>query len=263
MRPGKDTWITALASGIAAILLWSTEPGHAIDGPSFDCGHGVNTALAMILCNSSDAATADWNMSSAFWAAFKGDKDEKEQNAFNRSISLRCSASSAALATRSDLRISSAGGSAHHGSARQMRDQRVRHPHRNVAGQLQGDALSESRLTPEKHIEIQQALIVKGLLQNQVQKYRANADGQFGPNTRAAIWDYQRSIGARPTGFLSDQQRLALLESPRRLKPAQPARQPKPRLNRLRSMRRNRLKSRRSAPRNRLNKKRRTERKNG
>src|SRR5262249_4196464 len=42
----------------------------------------------------------------------------------------------------------------------------------------------------------------------------ANADGQFGPNTRSAIKDFQSSIRARETGFLSSDQRMALLESP-------------------------------------------------
>ena len=83
-----------------------------------------------------------------------------------------------------------------------------------LRGKLQGDALVESKLSPEEHIEIQAALIQKGFLRNRFRDYGANADGQFGPNTRSAIKDFQRSIGARETGFLSDKQRVELVESP-------------------------------------------------
>jgi peptidoglycan hydrolase-like protein with peptidoglycan-binding domain len=62
-------------------------------------------------------------------------------------------------------------------------------------------------------MEIQDALINKGFLVNRVEGYRANADGSFGPNTRSAIKNFQRSIGASGTGFLSEQQRIELLES--------------------------------------------------
>ncbi|QHP69450.1 peptidoglycan-binding protein [Bradyrhizobium sp. LCT2] len=206
----KATWITTLAS----VLLCSTGSVHAIDGPSFDCSHGVNTALAIILCSNSDAASADWNMSSAFWAAFKSDRDETEQNAFNQSVSWRCGLPPqpsqldrfygfppppAQPITQAHVNCVI--------SAFNARTAILR-------ARLRRDALLESKLTPEEHIEIQQALIIKGFLRNRVQKYRANPDGQFGLNTRAAIRDYQRSIGASPTGFLSDQQRVAVLQSP-------------------------------------------------
>jgi peptidoglycan hydrolase-like protein with peptidoglycan-binding domain len=83
-----------------------------------------------------------------------------------------------------------------------------------LRSKLTGDALVESKLSPEEHIEIQAALIQKGFLRNRFRDYGANADGQFGPNTRSAIKDFQRSIGGRETGFLSSDQRMALLESP-------------------------------------------------
>ena len=215
MLPSKATWITTLASGIATILLSSTGSGHAVDGPSFDCSHGVNTSLAIILCSNSDAAKADWNLSSAFWAAFKNDRDENEQNAFNQSMRWRCS-----LPTQPS-ELDRLYGFPLRPAAQPITEVHVRcvisvfnARTAILRARLRGDALVESKLTPEEHIEIQQALIVKGWLRNRVQKYRANADGQFGPNTRAAIRDYQQSVGATPTGFLSAPQRLALLESP-------------------------------------------------
>src|SRR5262249_37095570 len=83
-----------------------------------------------------------------------------------------------------------------------------------LRSRLTGDALVESKLSPEEHIEIQVALARKGFLQNRVRYYGTNADGQFGPNTRAAIKEFQRSVGAQATGYLSGEQRLALVESP-------------------------------------------------
>jgi hypothetical protein len=162
----------------------------------------VNTALAIILCSNSDAAKADWNLSSAFWAAFKNGEDENEQNAFNQSISGRCGL------PPQPSELDRLYGFPFRPAAQPITEAHVRcvisvlnTRTAILRATLRGDALVESKLTPEEHIEIQQALIVKGWLRNRVQKYRANADGQFGPNTRAAIRDYQQSVGARPTGF--------------------------------------------------------------
>ena len=52
----------------AGAILLSGAPAFAIDGPSFDCTHGVNSALAIILCSAPEAARADWDLVSAYWA---------------------------------------------------------------------------------------------------------------------------------------------------------------------------------------------------
>src|SRR5262249_32671127 len=49
-------------AGIGALLLSGGAPALAFDGPSFDCSHGVNSALAMILCRVPEAAQADWDL---------------------------------------------------------------------------------------------------------------------------------------------------------------------------------------------------------
>ena len=59
---GKASWITTLTIGIVAVLLCGTNSAHAVDGPSFDCSRGVNSALAIILCDDSNAAKADWDL---------------------------------------------------------------------------------------------------------------------------------------------------------------------------------------------------------
>ena len=216
--------ILAPIAGIGAILL-SSVPGFAVDGPSFDCTHGVNSALATILCSAPEAAQADWDLASAYWAF---STDDRDQTAFGQSMNQRCALPRQETAeervgrafaqdvgrriwsytppvpgpqpiTQNHVRCVVA---AFHNRAAMLRSK------------LKGDALAESKLSPEEHMQIQAGLIEKGFLRNRFRDYGANADGQFGPNTRAAIKDFQRSIGARETGFLSYDQRMALIESP-------------------------------------------------
>ncbi len=82
-----------------------------------------------------------------------------------------------------------------------------------LRSKLTGDALAESLLGPEQHAELQQALAEKGFLDSD-QIGPGTHDGEFGPITREAIKQYQQSLGASASGFLSNDQRLALLETP-------------------------------------------------
>jgi hypothetical protein len=216
--------ILAPIAGIGAILL-SSIPGFAVDGPSFDCTHGVNSALATILCSAPEAAQADWDLASAYWAF---STDDRDQTAFGQSMNQRCAL------PRQETAEERVGRAFAQDVGRRIWSytppvpgpQPITQNHvrcviaafRNRAAmlrsKLKGDALAESNLSPEEHKEIQVALIEKGFLRNRFRDYGANADGQFGPNTRAAIKDFQRSIGAREIGFLSYDQRMALTESP-------------------------------------------------
>ena len=212
-------------AGIGAILL-SSVPGSAVDGPSFDCSHGVNIALAVILCSVPEAAHADWDLVSAYWAF---STDDRDQRAFSQSINERCALPRRETEEERVGRAFAQGlGGTTWGAPRLpvLSPQPITQNHvmcvttafRNRAAmlrsKLKGDALAESNLSPVQHKEIQVALIEKGFLRNRFRDYGANPDGQFGPNTRSAIKDFQRSIGARETGFLSDKQRMELLESP-------------------------------------------------
>ena len=60
-------------------------------------------------------------------------------------------------------------------------------------------------MTPEQLSQIQQALITLGF-------FHGEADGEFGPLTRAAIRRYQEAKGLPQNDFLSNEQRQALLE---------------------------------------------------
>src|SRR5262249_8942542 len=61
---------------------------------------------------------------------------------------------------------------------------------------LYGEAMDEAQLTPEQTMTIQMLLKNKSFL-------AANEaiDGVFGPTTRSAMGDWQRSVGQRATGF--------------------------------------------------------------
>ena len=73
---------------------------------------------------------------------------------------------------------------------------------------LTGDAMSEAQLTPEQAVATQRALKAKGLLAE-----KEALDGVFGPATREAIGNWQRSMGVPATGFGSVDL-LAALQSP-------------------------------------------------
>jgi hypothetical protein len=76
-----------------------------------------------------------------------------------------------------------------------------------LRSKLTGDALVESQLSPKQHAELQAALAAKGF-------GSGTHDGEFGPITRTSIKQFQQSLGASPSGFLSRDQRSALLERP-------------------------------------------------
>jgi hypothetical protein len=63
---------------------------------------------------------------------------------------------------------------------------------------LSGPALEEAQVTPPDAVTIQEALKERGMLSES-----ATVDGVLGPETRAAISDFQRLSGLTATGFAS------------------------------------------------------------
>lgn len=197
----------------------------AFDGPSFDCSHGVRQTLAAILCSVPEAAQADWDISNAYWALYS---DDREETAFGQNVNRRCALPALEFSQEQAGRMLLQGmGNAMLGTQLPFPGPRTvmashvrcvidafRDRARLIRSKLTGDALAESNLSPEDHIAIQEALTQKGFMQNRVKGYGANADGQFGPNTRSAITSFQTSIGGQATGFLTDSQRLSLIETP-------------------------------------------------
>ena len=216
-------WIVQLAT--AAAFLLGGSSAFAVNGPSFDCSHGVRQTLAVILCSISEAAEADWDLNRAYWVVFA---DNREETTFNEAVNRRCALppliteqERAGRVFLQELGRRMLGSPLPIPTPQPVTERHVRcvisafhNRAADLRGRLKGDALVESNLSPDEHIDIQRALIRKGLLQDRIRGYGANADGQFGPNTRAAIKDFQRSTGAPPTGFLSREQQMALIESP-------------------------------------------------
>ena len=53
---------------VAAFLLGGSS-ALAVDGPSFDCSQRMRQTLAVILCTVPEAAQADWDLNTAYWAS--------------------------------------------------------------------------------------------------------------------------------------------------------------------------------------------------
>jgi peptidoglycan hydrolase-like protein with peptidoglycan-binding domain len=220
----RRAWTLIKLLALALVVSVSGSQAFAVDGPSFDCSHGVRQTLAVILCMNPEAAKADWDVNSAYWALFR---DDREETTFNESVNRGCALPRLETPQEQAGRIFIQELGRRFGQlpiipAPQPLTERhvqcvISAFHNRAAAlraRLTDDALIESKLSPEEHKEIQTALAKKEFLQNRNRSYGASIDGQFGPNTRAAIKDFQRSINAQPNGFLSNEQRIALIESP-------------------------------------------------
>jgi len=157
--------------------------------PTFDCAR-ARSLTARVVCLDQAGAAADWDLISAYWARYfslvETDRQtfDQAQQTWLDSLNQTCS--------------------------------RVQNPqqcvlsayHKHAAvyrSQLEGDALAESRLTPQQRAEIQQSLVALGLLDDK-------PDGEFGAITRAAIKRFKTQSGIPPSEFLTSQERQKLLQ---------------------------------------------------
>jgi len=233
-----------LLATTATILLTGTALAAPIDtnGPSFDCSY-AKTTLAQILCAGSDAAQADWDLNAAVWAYHADNPTAGNKNLENWSHSMndRCRLP---RPLSQDEQVGRAMG----GQIGRMvlgpefripGQQPITRKHVNcvvsvfhqeaasLRSKLRGDALAESNLGPDEQVAIEQALIDHKFMQNSVKGYTTETERQFGPSTRLAIRQFQRSIGANQTGVLSEAQRANLLETEAK-NPSPPVTQPAP-----------------------------------
>jgi len=181
---------------IAATVFLSVAHAQAPQkriGPSFDCSAPAvgGQPLAQIICSSDEVARAEL----AYVMAYQALRQNADSNG-QRILKAEADATARDMNYRCILRKSS-------GSNLPALDEEISCLKRlfdleraSFLERLQGDALEEARLTPEQAIAIQQGLKEKGLLAND-----ALVDGVFGPITRAAITNWQRSAGLRETGF--------------------------------------------------------------
>jgi tetratricopeptide (TPR) repeat protein len=165
--------------------------------PTFDCSTAKSPS-GRILCLDPEGARADWDLTSAY-RALKYSLPEGARSKFekahdnwpatlNQSCKLRASQEAFSVAQRQCVL-----------SAFRKRAQAYR-------SRLSGGALAEASLSPEQHVQIQQALISMNLLSGE-------ADGEFGELTRAAINRYQLQSGFGESVFLSPEQQAALLRN--------------------------------------------------
>ncbi|MHC2519034.1 peptidoglycan-binding protein [Bradyrhizobium diazoefficiens] len=168
-----------------------TRPGNLSDTPSINCAAVAakgRSAVGQILCDGRDGASADWDLNAVLWA-LAGLKSEPEQKALDKEqerwrawLNGRCQLPNSTFGITPQQKLCTV--KEFHSRAASLR------------AQLSGDALAESRLTPEQHAEIQLALIGRGLLSSP-------PDGEFGNDTRIAIKKFQDASGTAQTGFLT------------------------------------------------------------
>ena len=185
------SFATAEASAAQVDSLVSNLPPTLSDKASIDCTK-AGSAVAKILCGSHEGATADWDLNSTLWA-IAGTITEAQQKTFDQDqdhwrswLNARCLQPPLFAGDISQDKQRCVISEFHSRAAK-------------LRSKLTGDALAESKLSPEQHAQIQELLIARGLLQ-------PPADGEFGSSTRQAITKLQAIEGVSQTGFLSREQ---------------------------------------------------------
>jgi len=217
---------------LGCISVCHSQTGYIAGQPSIDCTKARNT-VALILCSGPEGARADWDLNPASWALyFAIDEAQRpmvdaDQQAWRQSLDAICALPRQLTQQEQAQQLMA------QTMGRMILGPRVVLPgqqpitqghvncvvnayHARAAmlrSKLTGDALAESRLSPEPHVQIQQALFEKGFLRAD-QIGSGTYDGEFGPITRSAIKQFQQSVSASPSGFLSGDQWTALLERP-------------------------------------------------
>ena len=142
------------------------------------------------MCFDEAGASTDWDLTSAYWARYfslpEGERQSFDQGQQDWLDSLNRKCPKAQNPQQCVL-------AAYHSRAASYRSKLV------------GDALAESRLSPQQHARIQQSLVNSGYLND-------SPDGKFGSNTRSAIRQFNAQSGETKGDFLTAEQRAELLQ---------------------------------------------------
>lgn len=172
-------------------------PQRLSDKPTFNC-EKARSPTARLICFDPDGAKADWNLASVYWAR-QFSLPKSQQESFQKAHDKWFPQLSAACQLRSDQFQFTADQRRCVIAAYNKRANMYR-------SQLSGDALTESRLTPEQHAQVQTRLIELGYLTDE-------ADGEFGPKTRAAIRRFNQEAGIPENEFLTAERGQQLLQN--------------------------------------------------
>lgn len=199
------SFIRTVGLPVLAVVVWTglafgqAQPTNLSSKPTINCAK-AKSSLPRLLCGDPAGAKADWDLVAASWARrFSLPRDERDafeqaENNWLKSLPELCELNSGQQQFSStQIRCVL---TAYHGRAEQYRSE------------LKDDALIESRLAPEQRAELQQALAALGFLSDV-------PDGEFGPNTRVAIKQFQESNGLPTSEFLSSAHKELLLKQAR------------------------------------------------
>ena len=184
IRSGCRTSTAAISSATADAV----DIQNLSSKPTIDCTK-ARSLTARTVCQGQKGAAADWDLISAYWARFFT-LAPNDRQAFDQADQRWIKALNQSCPNTPDPQQCVL--SAYHKRAASYRSQ------------LDGDALAESRLTPEQRAAIQQSLVRLGYLNN-------SPDGEFGSVTRSAIRQFKSAWGGPEGDFLTTQERDQLL----------------------------------------------------
>lgn len=181
--------------GFSSLFLCSVAIAQERPAPSFDCtsASALNQPLAQIICSNVELSVLELSYVIAYQAMRHSlnDRGKKE---------LAAAAASFVITTTASCDVPPSGRLDGPPSRRVVDciKSRLESGRQNLIAHLRDDALMEAQLTPNEAKAIQRKLKDDWFLEGQ-----AAVDGVFGPTTRNAILQWQRSVGQRPTGFAS------------------------------------------------------------